>query len=310
MKLKFMLRLIGPLIFIILVYFYVDLKKLKEIIYALRWPYFCISVALNPPLIFLRSHRWRILLAEYDIEYSRWQCFKIYFVEMVAINVVATVGTFAKAVYLKRDGHGFLRPLLSIIAEKYFDYLLPLIFGLTSVLMVWLKLDSNLGLVLFSLATCLAFWPARHAILLLAAHLFPKRLKAMFLKKNWHIEDYLVKIFQSLNFKIYIYSVSAFALYFASIYYLARGLNLDLTFFQVVLIMTITSLIAFIPISFFGIGTRDAGLLAVFSFFGHSPEQAVALSMALLLLRIAVVFMGSIFWFIDPPPLGEINETR
>ncbi|CAB1081967.1 hypothetical protein D1AOALGA4SA_9607 [Olavius algarvensis Delta 1 endosymbiont] len=103
--------------------------------------------------------------------------------------------------------------------------------------------------------------------------------------------------------------MAAFALYFASIYFLARGLNLDLTFFQVVLIMTITSLIAFVPISFFGIGTRDAGLLVVFSFFGHLPEQAVALSMALLLLRFAVVFMGSIFWFIDPPPLGEIKEN-
>jgi uncharacterized membrane protein YbhN (UPF0104 family) len=57
-----------------------------------------------------------------------------------------------------------------------------------------------------------------------------------------------------------------------------------------------------------GIGTRDAGLLAVFSFFGHTPEQAVALSMALLLLRIAVVFMGSIFWYINPPPLGEMKN--
>ncbi|CAB1085594.1 hypothetical protein D1AOALGA4SA_13081 [Olavius algarvensis Delta 1 endosymbiont] len=202
MNWKLMLRLIGPLIFIMLVYYYVDLKKLQEIIYALRWPFFGISVALNPPLIFLRSHRWRIILTDYDIDYSRWQCFKVYFVEMVAINVVAAVGTFAKAVYLKRDGHGLLQPLLSIIAEKYFDYLLPLIFGLTSILLVWLKLDSYLGLVLFSLATCLAFWPARHAILLLAAHLLPKRLKSMFSKKDWHIEDHLVKIFQSLNFRI------------------------------------------------------------------------------------------------------------
>jgi len=310
MKLNFFLRLLGPIIFIALIYLYVDLNELKNIIYALRWPFFGISVALNPPLIFLRSHRWRKILAGYDVNYSKWQCFKIYFVEMVAINVVATVGTFAKAVYLKRDGHGLLRPALSIITEKYFDYLLPLIFGLISVFLVWLKLDSNIGLVIFSLITCLAFWPARKAILLLAAPIVPKRLKAMLLKKDWQIEDHLLKIYQSLNFKIYIYSVAAFALYFASIYFLTRGLYLDLSFFQVVLIMTITSLIAFIPISFFGIGTRDAGLLAVFSFFGHSPEQAVALSMALLLLRIAVVFMGSVFWVIDPPPLAELKQLK
>ncbi|MBT8363716.1 MAG: flippase-like domain-containing protein [Deltaproteobacteria bacterium] len=307
---KLALRLIGPVLFIVLIYFYVDLQELKNIVSDLRWPFFCISVALNPLLILLRSHRWQIILARYDVAYTGWQCYKIYFVEMVAVNVVATVGTFAKAVYLKRDGHGLLQPVLSIITEKYFDYLLPLIFGVISVFLVWLKLDSDSGLVVFSLTTCLAFFPARKAILLLATPVVPKRLKAVLLKKDWHLADHLVKIYQTLNFKIYIYSVAAFALYFASIYYLTRSLYLDLSFFQVVLIMTITSLIAFIPISFFGIGTRDAGLLAVFSFFGHSPEQAVALSMALLLLRIAVVFMGSIFWFIDPPPLGEMKEAK
>ena len=118
------------------------------------------------------------------------------------------------------------------------------------------------------------------------------------------------KIHDMLGFKIYIFSVGAFGLYFISIYFLTRGLNLELTFFQVVLIMTITSLITMIPISFLGIGTRDAGLLAVFSFFGHTPEQAVALSMALLVLRIAIVFMGSIFWFADPPPLAELKPLK
>jgi uncharacterized membrane protein YbhN (UPF0104 family) len=234
----------------------------------------------------------------------------MYFVEMVVIMVVATVGTFAKVIYLKRDGYGLLQPILTIITDKYYDYLLPLIFGVASVFLVWLKLDADVGLVIFSLATGLAFFPARRACLLLSSGMIPNRLKALLFKKVGNIEEHLAHIYDTLNFRIYVYSVAAFGLYFASIYFLAKGLHLELSFFQVVLIMTITSLIAFIPISFFGIGTRDAGLVAVFSFFGHSPEQAVALSMALLLLRIAVVFMGSLFWFIDPPPLGEMKEQK
>lgn len=310
MNLKFLLRLIGPLIFIILVYFYVDLNELKDVIFALKWPFFGVSAALNPILIFMRSHRWRIILTGYGMTYSRWQCFTMYFVEMVVIMVVATVGTFAKVIYLKRDGYGLLKPILTIITDKYYDYLLPLIFGLASVFLVWLKLDSDTGLIIFSLATGLAFIPARRACLLLSSGIIPNRLKTLVFKKEWNIEEHLTHIYDTLNFRIYILSVAAFGLYFASIFFLAKGLNLDLSFFQVVLIMTITSLIAFIPISFLGIGTRDAGLLVVFSFFGHTPEQAVALSMALLLLRIAVVFMGSIFWFIDPPPLAELKQLK
>jgi uncharacterized membrane protein YbhN (UPF0104 family) len=310
MKLKFFLRLIGPFLFLILFYIYVDITALKNVLLASRWTFFIVSLALIPPLILIRSIRWQIILSKYDIAYTGWQCFKYYFVEMVAIMVVATVGTFAKAVYLKRDGHGLLVPLLSILAEKYYDYLLPLIFGAISVLLVWIKLGSDTGLILFILLTCLAFIPARKACLLLSPRFFPKRLKELLLKKGWNINEHLLKIHAMLDFKIYIYSIGAFGLYFISIYFLTKGLNLELSFFQVVLIMTITSLITLIPISFLGIGTRDAGLLAVFNFFGHTPEQAVALSMALLLLRIAIVFIGAVFWFSDPPPLAELKQLK
>jgi len=310
MKLKFILRLLGPLIFVILFFVYVDAKVLIKILLASKWTFFILSLTLIPPLIFTRSIRWQIILSKYDISYTGWQCFKIYFVEMVAIMVVATVGTFAKAVYLKRDGHGLLQPLLSILAEKYYDYLLPLIFGAISVFLVWVKLGSDIGLILFILLTCLAFIPARKACLLLSPRFFPRRLKDLLQKKGWNINEHVLKIHDMLNFKIYVYSIMAFGLYFISIYFLTKGLNLELSFFQVVLVMTITSLITLIPISFLGIGTRDAGLLAVFNFFGHTPEQAVALSMTLLLLRIAIVFMGSIFWFIDPPPLDELKQLK
>jgi uncharacterized membrane protein YbhN (UPF0104 family) len=310
MKSKFLLRFIGPLIFIILFYVYVDAGSLINILLASRWSFLIFSLVLIPPLIFIRSIRWRIILTKYDIFYTKWQCFKIYFVEMVAIMVVATIGTFAKAVYLKRDGHGLLIPLLSILAEKYYDYFLPLIFGGISVFLVWSKVGSDIGFTLFILITCLAFIPVRKACLLLSPRFFPGRLKKLLFKKGWNLHEHLLKIYDVLNFKIYIYSILAFGLYFLSIYFLTAGLNLGLSFFQVVLIMTITSLITLIPISFLGIGTRDAGLLAVFSFFGHTPEQAVALSMVLLLLRIAIVLMGSIFWFIDPPPLSELKQLK
>ncbi len=300
----------GPLIFIILFYVYVDAGSLVNILLTSQWTFLISSLVLIPPLIFIRSIRWRIILAKYDIFYPKWQCFKIYFVEMVAIMVVATIGTFAKAVYLKRDGHGLLIPLLSILAEKYYDYLLPLIFGGISVFLVWTKLGSDIGLTIFILMTCLAFVPARKVCLLLSPRFFPSRLKKLLLKRGWNLHEHLLKIYEVLNFEIYIYSILAFGLYFLSIYFLTEGLNLGFSFFQVVLIMTMTSLITLIPISFLGIGTRDAGLLAVFSFFGRAPEQAVALSMALLLLRIAIVLMGSIFWFIDPPPLAELKQLK
>jgi uncharacterized protein (TIRG00374 family) len=310
MKAKFLLRFIGPFLFVILFWVYIDNEALLIILQGSKWSFFTLSLSLIPPFIFLRSIRWQIILSKYDIYYPKWQCFKIYFIEMVAIMMVATVGSFAKAVYLKRDGHGLLLPVLSILAEKYYDYLLPLIFGGISVFLVWMNPGSKIGLGLLIIITCLAFMPARKVCLLLSPRFLPKRFKELLQKRGWNLNEHLRKIHDMLDFTIYIFSILAFGLYFVCIYFLTKGLSLELSFFQVVLIMTITSLITLIPVSFLGIGTRDAGLLVVFNYFGHTPEQAVALSMALLLLRIAIVFMGSIFWFIDPPPLGVLKQIK
>ena len=307
---KLFLRLIGPAIFIFIIYYYIDFNEFKGIVSILRWPYFSLSLVLVPPLIYLRSSRWRAILEKYGINYSRWKCFRVYFIEMVAVMVVATIGTFAKVFYLQRDGYGLKRPMLTIMVDKYYDYLLPLIFGFTSVFLAWSQIGSGFGLLIFTAVTCLAFTPARKTVLLLSPRLLPKNLNAFFVKKGLDIQDHLAQIYDTLDFKTYLYSVSAFGIYFLCIYCLNVGLRIELGFFQIILIMTITSLVAIIPVSFLGIGTRDAGLLAVFKWFGHTPEQAIALSMALLLLRIAIVLMGSIFWLSDPPPLNELKKLK
>jgi len=305
---KLFIRLIGPLIFLIIIFFYIDFNQLKQIVLVLKWNFFFLSLVLVPVLVFIRSSRWHNILTNFGIPYSLWQCYKLYFIEMVAIMIVATVGTFVKIFYFKRDKYGLLQPTLSIITDKYYDYLLPLIFGLASVFIVWIKLGPGSGFIVLLLATGLAYIPVKKSVSLFTTKIFPKRLKEFFTKKGWNITDHLLKIENALNLKTYIYSVTAFGIYFLCIYFLNKGINIELSFFQVILIMTITSLITMIPISFLGIGTRDVGLLAVFQWFGETPEQAVALSMALLLLRIAIVFMGSIFWFMDPPPLNELRK--
>lgn len=309
MKKKLLLRLLGPVIFLFVVYFYVDFSQLRIIISGLRWQFFCLSVILVPVLIFVRSIRWGEILARYGISYSSWKCFRIYFVEMVAIMVIATMGTFVKAVYPKRDGHGLLRPILSVLGDKYYDYLLPLLFGITSAVVIRLEFNQDLSLVVLFLVTCLMFVPSRKTIVILLPRIIPARLKDLFSKKGWNVAEHLVEFERALDCKTYALSVAGFGVYYLSVYFLNKGISIDLSFSQVVLVMTITSLITLIPISFFGVGTRDVGLLAVFRWFGHTPEEAIALSMALLLLRVAIVLMGSIFWFMDPPPFTKLEEV-
>ena len=310
MKIKFLLRIIGPIIFFLLIYFYVDPAQLKQIISRLKFHFFVLSVVLIPVLVFVRSIRWKKILKRIKVHYSMWKCFKIYFVGLVTIMVVPAIGTFIKAVYPKQDGHGLVDPVLSIIFDKFFDYLLPVVLGLTSAVLILLKIQPNLGLVVLLLSACIVFFPAKKSIVFFSTRMLPERFKKLLVNKGWDIKERLAEMEQALDWKIYILSITGFIVYYFAVYFLCQSLSIGLSFSEVVLIETVTTVIAFIPVSLFGVGIKDVGLVAAFKIFGHTPEEAIALSLTLILLRIVVVLMGSIFWFMDPPPITEIKQIK
>lgn len=310
MKIKFLLRIIGPVIFLLLIYFYVDPDQLKQIILRLKFHFFVLSVILIPALVLIRSLRWKKILEKIEVHYSMWKCFRIYFVGLVTMMVVPTIGTFIKAIYPKQDGHGLINPVLSIIFDKFFDYLLPVVFGLTSAVLIILNIQPNLSMVVLLLSACIVFFPAKKAVVLFSTRMVPARFKKLFANKGWNLKEKFVEMERALDWKIYILSLSGYIAYYLAVYFLCQSLSIGLNFSEVVIIETVTAIIAFIPISLFGIGIKDVGLVAAFKIFGHTPEEAIALSLTLLLLRIIVVLMGSIFWFMDPPPITEIKQVK
>jgi hypothetical protein len=108
---------------------------------------------------------------------------------------------------------------------------LPLIFGCTSVFLAWAKIGAGLGLLIFTAVTLLAFTPARKTVWLLSPRMLPKNLNALFLKKGLNIQNHLTQIYDTLNFRTYLFSVAAFAIYFLCIYFLSLGLRIELGFF-------------------------------------------------------------------------------
>jgi len=297
------LRLIGPLLFVVIIYRYIDIKQLTELIDDLNWFYVVFSLSMAPPLLFVRSFRWKRILVMLDIDYPLWNCFKIYCVEMVAVMIVSAIGTFIKALYLQETFSCKKKPYLSVITDKYYDYILPLIFGLSSIVSVMLNINQELSLIVLLIITFLLFVPTRKMVFLLSDRFFPKQLKKLLNDKHWSINIILIQMYDLLDFKTYILSVCSFISYFTMIFFLNMSIGLNLNFAQVVLIMTITSLVTMVPISFLGIGTRDIGLIVIFDWFGYLPEQAIALSLALLLLRLVFILIGAFFWYFNPPPL-------
>jgi len=308
MNTKFVIRLLGPAIFGIILFFFIDLKELQKILSLSRYDFLVLSLATVPVIIAVRSIRWQKILAIHTIDYTFWTCFKYNVVELVAIGVVSAAGSIIKVFYLRRDGYRLLDAAQSVVTDKAFDYLLPLIFGISSGLVFLLGIDPDRGLAVMLMVTLVIYRPLRSISVRLFPRIIPGALKAKMLTRNWRFEESFQQIILSLDFRAYLLSIFGMLVYFLAVHLLNLGLGTALSFAQVILIMALTSLITAIPISFLGIGTRDVALISVFTWFGRSPEEAVSLSIALLGLRLAIMAMGSLFWYMDPPPLAALKR--
>ncbi len=268
-----------------------------------------------PIIIAIRSVRWQRILQVFNIKQSIWKCFQYIFVEMVAISVISAAGTLIKVFYLRRNGHRLLKSTLAVVTDKVFDYMLPLLFGLVSSFIFAVQVHPNMGLIALLVVTGAMYKPLQVLNVRILPRMIPASLKLKMQAKNWHFEKSHQQIVRALDFPAYTLSVAGFLLYFLCVHMLNLGLGIDLSYSQIILVMVITSLIAALPISFLGIGTRDIALITVFSWFERSAEQAVSLSLALLLLRLVIMLMGSFFWYLDPPPFvavkgGDVMDVK
>lgn len=310
MKLKTFLRLLGPVIFIIIILFFIDWRHLKEILFRVKWHYLVVSFLLSLILLFIRSLRWQKILNRLKIIYPISKAFKIYLVETVAVILTSTIGTFVKAFYLKKDGYGIRKPVLSVIADKYFDYLVPIILGIASIALITLKIQTEVSLVILAVIASILFYPAIIFITIFEAvySRIPAKMKAFFERFNLDIRSDFGYIRSSLSSGIYFLSLTGSIMWYLVVFSLCKGLSIDLKFSEIVLIESFATVVTIIPIGFMGLGTRDAALMAGFRIFGHPFEEAIALSMTMLFLRLIFLLVGAIFWFMDPPALQQNSD--
>jgi uncharacterized protein (TIRG00374 family) len=81
----------------------------------------------------------------------------------------------------------------------------------------------------------------------------------------------------------------------------AWSTGVEIPILDLVLVMSITNLVTFLPVSVSGIGVRDASLIVLLARFGIGQAQAVAFSLAILVIfYVGGIILGSICWVWEP----------
>jgi uncharacterized membrane protein YbhN (UPF0104 family) len=92
--------------------------------------------------------------------------------------------------------------------------------------------------------------------------------------------------------------------------FLAQALQLSLPFTYLAFCLAAINLIALLPISISGLGTRDAVFILLLGKIGISPERALGLSLLFLVtFNLAGVVVGMLAWYLRPI-LGKSSDNN
>ena len=264
------------------------------------------AFALNIPTVGLKAWRWRSLMRHGGIECALRPAFLAYFSSLfLGLLTPGRVGEFAKVSQISRRAGVKLHAVFpSVVMDRLFDLCVLVALGLPA-LVRYSLIDIRGGIFAVVLATSVLTIPLLLSSKALLAILL-RILKAVGLAGSW--EDAVIEIHrQYANLTLESVSrglaltLSAYCIFFVQCQLCGRGAGVNIPFFDMALIMAAANLITLIPVTVAGIGVREACLIVMLGKLNIGEAQAVAFSIALMVVFIlGGGLIGLACWLLNP----------
>lgn len=317
--LRWALRLIGPALLLVFLW-RSDFSQLVASFRNLVWWPVLLCLALMPVFVGVKAWRWNLLMRELGMQpptlgYSM----ALYTIGLfLGGTTPGQSGDFIKAWYLRERGQLLAPALFSIVLDRLFDFVVMAVLALLA-LVAFLDIlppSARIATVAFA-AVVVLVTPAlmarglREWLFERMLPLAPRRARGML--------ERLREQFAALSLRPGLLAALTVATLGSAVSTLVRiyllFVAMSLGNVPLLAIISSTALIAILqalPISFSGIGVRDAILIAVLTRYGYTNEQALALSALYLLINIEHIIVGflvSLRYPLGSPPIAGEAET-
>jgi glycosyltransferase 2 family protein len=299
---RWLTRLIGPGI---LAYFLLttDVNKVAANLRDLDWLPVLLSLAMYPGLIAVKAWRWNLLMRSLGMRApSLGYSMILYMIGQFAGGATpGQSGDFIKAWYLRERGRPLASALFSILLDRLFDFLVMALLSLLG-LIAFLHLFSRqleapilVTTVGFAAAMALAI-PAlmsrrpRDWLMTRAQRLAPRRVHDRL--ERWRGQFAALDMRPALMGSLLLTSLGAAMWAMARLWLLFRAMDVAIPLTVLVCSVALVSILQTLPISFSGIGVRDAVLIAVLASYGYGRDTGLALSALFLLITLEHVLIG------------------
>jgi uncharacterized protein (TIRG00374 family) len=288
-----------------------------------------LSLALMPVFIGIKAWRWNLLMRELGmrappLRYSM----TLYMIGLFLGGATpGQSGDFIKAWYLRERGQPLAPALFSILLDRLFDFLIMAILsllGLVAFLHIFPPQIQGLvqtvtigfaALITLMIPALMARRP-RDWMIGGVLRLAPGRMRAAI--ERWRQQFTGLDMRPALMANLMLATLCSATSTMARLWLLFIALNINIPILALVSSMALISILQALPISFSGVGVRDAILIAVLANYGYSRDLALSLSALFLLVNvehIVVGFLVSLRYPLGhaPPadqPHAEVAESR
>lgn len=312
--------LIGPILLVLLLW-QVDFSALAQALHNATISLFVVALLLNVPLILLKSLRWQGLMSSQRISYPTTQAYLAYHGSIfIGLLTPGRLGEFVKALHISQDcGVSVGEAFASVLVDRIFDLYILLIVGGAALLTLpgWHQSNDTLIVALMLLLSLIPLMLFLHdgvfGVVRTQGTRLGKAGRWLFAPDSvlMQLRGGLQQISWFRVLTAIALTILSYLLFFGQCYLLAWALQVKLTFVQISFAVAIGSLVALLPISIAGLGTREAAIVAYLGTLGVSA--AVALGFSLLMLanfHVINGLMGAIAWWIKPVPLEGLRLPR
>jgi glycosyltransferase 2 family protein len=300
--LRWGMRLIGPALLLLFLW-RSDFTRLVASFGSIQlWPVL-LSLALMPVFVGIKAWRWNMLMHELGMRapplgYSM----ALYMIGLYLGGLTpGQSGDFIKAWYLKERGEQLPPALFSIVLDRLFDFVIMALLALLALIefLDLLPEIAQIATIIFAvlvltLTPLLMARRPREWMIARVLPLLPTRIRTVIAR--WGTQLGALSLRPALLGKLLLASVGSAASTVARVYVLYVAMSLvNIPLLAIISSTALLAILQALPISFAGIGVRDAILVLILGRYGYSTEQALALSALFLVINIEHILIGFLF---------------
>lgn len=307
-SLKKIFPVIGVGIFIYLLV-KLDVTKVLNQISSLNFFYLFIAIIFVGFFFILQTSKWFIIARKQKIKIPFKDAFKINLIsDFYGFVTPAKIGGVMRADYIDKYEGGKDKGLGNFAIDKILDlislFFITIFFGF--VFYQTKILSSNhlfliIGIFLILMISCFIFYKeknSRFLIKLVCRKFVPNKIK----ERAKTAFDSFYENIPSLKilFFVFLINLISWGVNYSILYFVGLSLGININFLIFLSIMPISTLIAQIPITINGFGTREVTMISLFGLFGVAAIKVFSMSiLGIIIVNIIPAIFAVIFILLE-----------